>query len=70
MGRFLSEDPVTIAELAETRLVMAPLPRLVLKIEVDVMGGDHVHNQINETCRQQYYSYDHGVFEVGILNKT
>ena len=34
MGLFLSEDPVTIAELAETRLVMAPLSRLVLKIEI------------------------------------
>ena len=51
MGLFLSEDPVTIAELAETRLVMAPLSRLVLKLEVDVMGSDHAHNQINETCR-------------------
>ena len=51
MGLFLSEDPVTIAELAETHLVVAPLSRLVLKLEVDVMGSDHVHNQINETCR-------------------
>ena len=34
MRLFLGEDPVAIAELAETRLVMAPLSRLVLKIEI------------------------------------
>ena len=34
MGLFLSEDPVTIAELAETRLLIAPLSRLVLKVEI------------------------------------
>ena len=44
-------DPVTIAELAETHLVMAYLSRLVLKLEVDVMVSDHAHSEINETCR-------------------
>ena len=34
MGRFLVIDPLTIAELSETHLLMASLSRLVLKIEI------------------------------------